>query len=211
MIVEDPARFAFVSPVLRQRNLSSLTGIPLVVRGQVTGVLYAGLFSQASFTSWHIRLLELVADRVALALAQSRLLESERRAREEAELIRERVTRLHSITAALAATMTPQEVVEVVLEVGKEALGANSAVIATLTDEGEFEMVGGRGYTEAQVAAWRTLPAGTARPAADVVRTGEPSSSATGQRSRRSTRSSRRTCPRSTCRARACRLRRAGE
>jgi len=68
---------------LRNR-FSSLAAAPLLVEGRVLGVLEIGTRGVWHFTEDDIRLLQLVADRVATAIAQARLLDAERGAREAA-------------------------------------------------------------------------------------------------------------------------------
>ena len=65
---------------LRNR-ISSLAAAPLLVEGRVLGVLEIGTRASRHFTEDDIRLLQLVADRVATAIAQARLLDAERGAR----------------------------------------------------------------------------------------------------------------------------------
>ena len=67
-------------PALRN-TFSSLAAAPLLVEGRVLGVLEIGSRSARHFTEDEIRLLQLVADRVATAIAQARLLDAERGAR----------------------------------------------------------------------------------------------------------------------------------
>jgi PAS domain S-box-containing protein len=71
------------SPVTRQalRTFTGLAAAPLLVEGRVLGVLEIGTRGARHFTEDDIRLLQLVADRVATAIAQARLLDAERGAR----------------------------------------------------------------------------------------------------------------------------------
>jgi PAS domain S-box-containing protein len=74
------------SPVARQalRSFTSLASAPLLVEGRVLGVLEIGTRAARHFTEDDLRLLQLVADRVATAIAQARLLDAERGARHAA-------------------------------------------------------------------------------------------------------------------------------
>ena len=63
------------------RRFSSLAAAPLLVEGRVLGVLEIGTVGSRHFTEDDLRLLQLVADRVATAIAQARLLDAERGAR----------------------------------------------------------------------------------------------------------------------------------
>src|SRR5262249_41925385 len=82
MIVEDVTRIELVSRFLRER-VRSLLGVPLLLEDQVIGVVHVGTVELRRFTDDDVTLLRLVADRVALALQQARLHQSERRARAE--------------------------------------------------------------------------------------------------------------------------------
>jgi hypothetical protein len=60
------------NPVLRSKGIKSLLGVPLLANGQVIGVLHVGTLSSRKFTEADADLLQLVADRVALALLARR-------------------------------------------------------------------------------------------------------------------------------------------
>jgi PAS domain S-box-containing protein len=73
------------SPHLQAMGVRSALGAPLLVAGRLLGVVQVGSRRRRSFDPDDIRLLELAADRLALAVDRSRLFEAERQAREEAE------------------------------------------------------------------------------------------------------------------------------
>jgi K+-sensing histidine kinase KdpD len=83
LIVDDLRAVEVVNPFL-QEHLRSLMGVPLVVQDRVIGVLHAGTRALRHFTEDDLRLLHLVADRIALALDHARLYDAERRARAQA-------------------------------------------------------------------------------------------------------------------------------
>jgi sigma-B regulation protein RsbU (phosphoserine phosphatase) len=56
-----------VNPLLWERGLHVLLGVPLVSAGELVGVLHVGSVSQREFTDNDVQLLQVVADRVALA------------------------------------------------------------------------------------------------------------------------------------------------
>src|SRR5262245_24696613 len=84
LIVEDISAVEVVNPVLR-RNARSLIGAPLIVEGRLIGVIHADTTQPRRFTEEDMRLLQLVADRVALAIEHARIYEVERQARRQAE------------------------------------------------------------------------------------------------------------------------------
>src|SRR5215475_14275474 len=84
LIVEDISAAEVVNPVLR-RTAHSLIGAPLIVEGRLIGVLHAATIRPRRFTEDDVRLLQLAADRVALAIEHARIYEVEREARRQAE------------------------------------------------------------------------------------------------------------------------------
>jgi signal transduction histidine kinase/CheY-like chemotaxis protein len=73
-----------MNPVLR-RSARSLIGAPLIVDSRLIGVIHADTARTRRFNEDDMRLLQLAADRIALAVEQARLYEAERRARRQAE------------------------------------------------------------------------------------------------------------------------------
>src|SRR4051794_23244032 len=63
-----------VNPLFAEKGVSALLGVPLVVEGEVIGVLHVGMLVPREFTESDIELLQLVADRVALSIERSRLM-----------------------------------------------------------------------------------------------------------------------------------------
>src|SRR5512144_476340 len=69
----DNSPVTVVNPLMREKNVRSLLGIPLIVEGAVIGVLHVGSLTQRDFTDADVQLLQLVGDRVALSIERSRL------------------------------------------------------------------------------------------------------------------------------------------
>jgi PAS domain S-box-containing protein len=84
LIVEDTSQYKVVNPILRER-VRSLIGVPMTVEGRLVGVIHADSFTARHFNDSDLRLLQLAADRIALAIEQARLYEVERQARRQAE------------------------------------------------------------------------------------------------------------------------------
>ncbi len=78
IVIEDLSRAEVVNPILRQKGIRSLLGVPVHVEGRVIGVMHIGTLHQRKFDEEDIALLQLAADRVALAIDRARL--SEQRA-----------------------------------------------------------------------------------------------------------------------------------
>jgi PAS domain S-box-containing protein len=78
-----------ISPMLRQRGVQSLLGVPLLVEGRVTGVLHVGTETPHQFTSEQSAFLQLVADRAALAIENAHLYRETREAEDRLFLLAE--------------------------------------------------------------------------------------------------------------------------
>ncbi|MBO0772265.1 MAG: SpoIIE family protein phosphatase [Actinobacteria bacterium] len=61
-----------VSPVLVEKGVQALLGVPLVAAGAVVGVLHVGALTPRQFTGDDAELLQLAADRAAVAVASQR-------------------------------------------------------------------------------------------------------------------------------------------
>jgi PAS domain S-box-containing protein len=85
LVFEDVAAEDVWSPVLRDKCLRALLGVPLVVEGRAIGVVHVGLLRPRRFGEEDTRLLQLVASRIAVAIDRARLYEAERAARAAAE------------------------------------------------------------------------------------------------------------------------------
>lgn len=86
-----------------------------------------------------------------------------------------RVGGLESVTSALAAASTPDEVADAVLVEGVAAVGAAAAVVCRLADDRTLEVVASKGYPAASLALLASTPVDElAVPLAMAVRTGEP-------------------------------------
>ncbi len=65
-------------PTLPRNELRSLLGVPLMAEGRVTGVLQVGTRAPRAFSTQEVKILQLAADRAALAIERCRLHERER-------------------------------------------------------------------------------------------------------------------------------------
>ena len=87
MVIADLSTVKVVSPRLAQ-HMASTAAVPVRNDNRVVGVLRVSTIERRVFPPENVRLLEIVADRMAGALARTRLFEAERRARAEAEQAR---------------------------------------------------------------------------------------------------------------------------
>ena len=85
LIIPDVDQADVYNPLLREKGIKSLLGVPLLVGGHPIGVLHVGMLKHAQFTGDDVRLLQLAGDRIALAIENARLYEVETAARTQAE------------------------------------------------------------------------------------------------------------------------------
>jgi PAS domain S-box-containing protein len=104
VIVNDVGEATETSPLLRQR-VSSLVAAPLLVGGQVIGVVQVGTRVRHRFQERDLQLLQLVADRSAASIERARLDEAERRSRLGAEHARQHVAILARAGDVLATAL----------------------------------------------------------------------------------------------------------
>jgi len=78
VVIERVDHRNVMNPILGEKGIISLLGVPLLVRGQVLGVLHVGSLTYRRFTEPDVQLLQMVAERVALGL-NVRLYEHEQR------------------------------------------------------------------------------------------------------------------------------------
>jgi serine phosphatase RsbU (regulator of sigma subunit)/anti-sigma regulatory factor (Ser/Thr protein kinase) len=69
----DNSPVTVVNPLMREKSVRSLLGVPLIVGGELIGVLHVGSLTPRDFGEEDVELLQLVADRVALNIEHSRL------------------------------------------------------------------------------------------------------------------------------------------
>lgn len=68
MIVDDLSKIEVVSPILRNKGIRSMLGVPLLLKDQVNGVFHVGTFRKRQFTKDEVEQLQLVANRIGLAI-----------------------------------------------------------------------------------------------------------------------------------------------
>ena len=73
--IEDVDHADILNPILREKGIRSLLGVPLLVTGRVLGVLHVGSLTPRDFTADDRELLQLAADRAAIAIERAQLFE----------------------------------------------------------------------------------------------------------------------------------------
>ncbi len=75
IVIEDLSKADVVNPILRQKGIRSMLGVPVHVEGRVIGVMHVGALTQRLFDEEDTALLQLAADRAAMAIDRARLTE----------------------------------------------------------------------------------------------------------------------------------------
>ncbi len=75
IVIEDLSKADVVNPILRQKGIRSMLGVPVHAEGRVIGVMHVGALQRRLFDDEDIALLQLAADRAALAIDSARLTE----------------------------------------------------------------------------------------------------------------------------------------
>jgi serine phosphatase RsbU (regulator of sigma subunit)/anti-sigma regulatory factor (Ser/Thr protein kinase) len=110
IVIDDVDHADILNPILREKGIRSLLGVPLLVEGRVLGVLHVGTLTPRRFSEHDRDLLQLAAHRAALAIEHAQLYEGRR------------------LAEALQRALLPQELVDVPgLEVAARYLPASQA------------------------------------------------------------------------------------
>ena len=73
VILPDVDHAHVLNPILREKGIKSMLGVPLIVRNLVIGVLHVGTLHLHEFTEGDVELMQLVAERAALAIEKARV------------------------------------------------------------------------------------------------------------------------------------------
>jgi signal transduction histidine kinase len=128
VILDDVDHAHVLNPILREKGIKSMLGVPLVVEGEVRGVLHVGSLHLRDFQEEEVELLQLVADRAALAIEHARLFEAERAARE-------RIEHVQAVTDAALAHLDVNELLNVLLPRIRDILRTDTCAVLLLDDE----------------------------------------------------------------------------
>jgi signal transduction histidine kinase len=133
VILDDVDHADVLNPILREKGIKSMLGVPLVVGGAAIGVLHVGVLRHRAFTESDAELLQLAADRAALAIEHARAYEAERRARE-------RLEHVQAVTDAALAHLALDDLLDVLLPRIRSILAADTCAVL-LVDGNASELV----------------------------------------------------------------------
>lgn len=85
LFIEQDAYTQVYSPLLREKKIQSIIGAPLLIEDRVLGVVHVGTLERRQFSHDDLYLLQLVAERFAVAIDRANLYEAEQKARQQAE------------------------------------------------------------------------------------------------------------------------------
>jgi signal transduction histidine kinase len=165
-ILDDVDHGNVLNPILRQKGVKSMLGVPLVVEGAVLGVLHIGSLVPRKFRDDEVELLQLVADRAALAIEHARLFEAERAARE-------RIENIQIVTDAALSHLEIDELLGVLLPRIRDILRADTCAVLLLDEETEELVARAALGIEEEVEAGVRVPLGAGF-AGKVAEEGEP-------------------------------------
>ena len=132
IILDDIDSADAVDPILHELGIRSMTGVPLIAAGEAIGVLQVGSVIPRRFTGDDVQLLQLAADRAAIAIEHARLFQAERRARQ-------RIEDVQAVTDAALAHLEVDELLEVLLPRIRDILRADTCAVLLLdTDTREL-------------------------------------------------------------------------
>jgi PAS domain S-box-containing protein len=85
MQIDENASTQIISPLFRHKKIEAIMGVPMILEDRVIGVLHVSTETPRKFVTEDLYLLQLVADRVALAIDRANLYEAQQQACERAE------------------------------------------------------------------------------------------------------------------------------
>jgi signal transduction histidine kinase len=133
VILDDVDHADVLNPILREKGIKSMLGVPLLAGGRVLGVLHVGVLKHRAFDDDDVDLLQLAGDRAAIAIEHARAFEAERQARR-------RVEDLQAVTDAALAHLELDDLFAVLLPRIRDILGADTCAVL-LVDESGRELV----------------------------------------------------------------------
>jgi signal transduction histidine kinase len=117
-----------LNPILHEKGIKSMLGVPLHIGGHVIGVLHVGTLVHRDFTEDDVDLLQLVADRSAIAIDRARLFEAERAARR-------RIEHVQAVTDVALAHLDLEELMQALLVRTRDTLNADTCAALLLDTE----------------------------------------------------------------------------
>jgi len=153
VVIEDVDRADILNPILRERGIKSLLGVPLLVEGDVIGVLHVGTLTPRLFSSEDAELLQLAADRAAMAISHAHMYE-----RERTTLLT--LQALQRVTEPGLSYLPLDELHKELLDRMTEILDADTAAFLLLDEDGDELVATAAKGIEEEVAQGVRIPVG---------------------------------------------------
>jgi GAF domain-containing protein len=153
IVLDDIDEAEVLNPILREKGVRSMLGVPLLVAGGVIGVLHVGTLTRREFDEDDVDLLQLAADRAAVAIEHARLFEAERQARQ-------RIEHVQAVTDAALAHLELEELLEVLLPRIRDILVADTCAVLLLDRETDELVARAALGIEEEVIAGVRIPMG---------------------------------------------------
>ena len=128
VVLDDVDHAHVLNPILLEKGIKSMLGVPLIVEGAARGVLHVGSLTPRKFRDDEVELLQLVADRAALAIEHARAYEAERAARE-------RIEHVQVVTDAALGHLEMDELLAVLLPRIRDILRTDTCAVLLLDEE----------------------------------------------------------------------------
>jgi len=129
VVLDDVDHADVLNPILRQKGIKSMLGVPLLAGGEVVGVLHVGTLVPRRFTDDEVDLLQLAGDRAAIAIDHARAYQAE-------HSTRRRLEDLQAVTDAALAHLELDELLGVLLPRIRDILHTDTCAVLLLNDEG---------------------------------------------------------------------------
>jgi signal transduction histidine kinase len=128
VILDDVDHADVLNPILREKGIKSMLGVPLLVHGETIGVLHVGTLVPRKFGREDAELLTFAADRAAIAIEHGRAYEDER-------ATRTRLERVQAVTDIALAHLELEELLAVLLPRIRDVLEADTCAVLLLDEE----------------------------------------------------------------------------
>jgi signal transduction histidine kinase len=130
VILPDVDHAHVLNPILHEKGIKSMLGVPLVVHDQVSGVIHVGTLQPYDFDAGDVDLLQLVAERTAIAIEKARVHE---------EMVRLDAMKLNFVAIASHELRTPATSVYGILTTLRERRGELDEDLRTQLEETAWE------------------------------------------------------------------------
>ena len=128
VVLRDVDHADVLNPLLHEKGIKSMLGVPLLGHGDCVGVLHVGSLVERDFTPNELELLQLAGDRVAIAIEHARVFEAERAARMKLE-------RVQAVTDLALAHLELDELLPVLLPRIRDILSTDTCAVLLVDEE----------------------------------------------------------------------------